>query len=267
MNVATVDIQGLDASLTMLGGVVAHQAALLLELDGAAGRELLDRLLHRPSVPAVLPPPGAGGRIRPGIRPGEVQPKEIRPDELRSADELLGEIIRLDSEARRAARRSARRLARPGPFYRLGDGWLDDPRRGLAPWLRRLRRQTTQGRWKDASRGLSRWRVVADATKATAARIAADNGAALRRRDELRGLFGAWEAKATRLSLSEDPTLAGLAAATRRALFTAPTGLDGAARLVDEYGAALSARSSLPRAGSPADESRESRTRPPGIVT
>jgi hypothetical protein len=163
--------------------------------------------------------------------------------DLRAAHRLLAGIISLDETARRDAHRARTRISHPGTLLRLEDGWLDDRRRGLGPWLDRLDAQAAVGRWKEASRGLARWREAAEATRATAARIAETNGAGLRRRDELRGLLGAWQAKATRLGLAGDAGLRELAGRAQHALLAIPSDVDEAARHVEAYGALLSALS------------------------
>jgi hypothetical protein len=163
--------------------------------------------------------------------------------DLRVAHRLLAGIISLDDTARRDAHRAWTRIRRPGTLLRLEDGWLDDRRRGLGPWLDRLDGQAAVGRWKEASRGLARWREAAEATRRTAARIAETNGAGLRRRDELRGLLGAWQAKATRLGLADHAGLRELAGRAQHALLAVPSDVDVAAWHVEAYGRLLSALS------------------------
>lgn len=231
-------------------------AARLGLAPGDAGLVAARRLLAELSAAARSDPLG----IPPGLRArteaavaaaarstGDLARRHDGLDaDLAAAGALLAEITRLDDAARRDAGLATGRIRGLGPLYRLADNWRDDQQQGLAPWLIRLRAQAAAGRWKESSRGLARWLEVAEATHLAAQRIAGANGAALRRREELRGLLGAWEAKAARLGLTADPSLFSLARAARRELYSAPTDVERAAGLVNDFGAALAARDGSP---------------------
>ncbi|ABW09837.1 hypothetical protein Franean1_0371 [Parafrankia sp. EAN1pec] len=247
------------AEIAAGGRAVAETSVLAARLGlapGDAGLVAARRLLAELSAAARSDPLG----VSPGLRAraeaavaaatrstGDLARRHDGLDaDLAAAGALLAEITRLDDTARRDAGLATRRIRGLGPLYRLADNWRDDQQHGLAPWLIRLRAQAAAGRWKESSRGLARWLEVAEATHLAAQRIAGANGAALRRREELRGLLGAWEAKAARLGLTADPRLLPLARAARRELYSAPTDVERAAGLVNDFGAALAARGGSP---------------------
>jgi hypothetical protein len=120
----------------------------------------------------------------------------------------------------------------------------DDDRAALRAALDRLER--TPG-WAARTAGLAALRVaVADAT--TALRTAHDLAAGLlERRDELRGRFSAFRARATRLGRAEDPEVLELDEQLRRLLWTAPCDLAATTRALAAY-----RRHLAPVAGSPA---------------
>lgn len=71
--------------------------------------------------------------------------------------------------------------------------------------------------------------------------------AAMSRRDELRGLLGAYQAKAARLGAAEDPGLTQLRDRARELLWTAPCDLTAAADAVTSYQQAVLALGGQPR--------------------
>ncbi|CAI7978297.1 conserved hypothetical protein [Frankia sp. Hr75.2] len=236
-------------------------AARLGLAPGDAGLVAARRLLAELSAAArsdpLGVPPGLRARTEAAVAAatrstGDLARRHDSLDaDLAAAGALLAEITRLDDTARRDVGLATGRIRGLGPLYRLADNWRDDQQHGLAPWLIRLRAQAAAGRWKESSRGLARWLEVAEATHLAAQRIAGANGAALRRREELRGLLGAWEAKAARLGLTADPRLLPLARAARRELYSAPTDVERAAGLVNDFGAALAARDGSPARPAP----------------
>lgn len=155
--------------------------------------------------------------------------------DLADAEILLAEIVQIAEAGRRDAEHAQRRIPSIDGLLRLSDGWLDHPRHGLAPWLARLRGQAADGRWKEASRGLAGWRNVAEANRTTATQVAVTNAAARRRRDDVFGLFDAWQAKARRLGVADDPELVAAALSVRSAMYQATTEVTDARRHVDSY--------------------------------
>ena len=160
--------------------------------------------------------------------------------DLRAAETLLGAIVTTAADGERAARATASRVAgAETALRRLGDGWFDDPRRGLRPWLDRLEAAAAAGDWQRAARGLAAWRGVAEATLTTAGQVVAANAAPLRRRGELRGLLAALQAKAVASGAAELPDLVSLYGRARDALYAAPADLDLADGLVRSYAAGI----------------------------
>jgi hypothetical protein len=129
----------------------------------------------------------------------------------------------------------------PGLLAPLDRGCLTDPERGLLPWLDRLRSLAKAGDWQRACRGVDQWQRLAAETLTAARRVAEANAAPLEHRNELRGRLDALAAKADRLGLTEDPALSALREQARTVLFTAPTDVEAAAKLVSRYGASLTA--------------------------
>ncbi len=162
--------------------------------------------------------------------------------ELRAAGALLDTVVGVVEDGERSALQAAAkvRLA-SGELLRLPAGWLDDPDRGLRPWLERLRGLATgpPSRRLAAARGLAAWRTVADESLLQARRVADANALPLRQRDELRGLLRALRQKAAATGLAEDPALEESYAGARDALYTAPTDLAAARDQVSAYAAGL----------------------------
>jgi hypothetical protein len=95
------------------------------------------------------------------------------------------------------------------------------------------------GAWRDARMALDGWTTRATALLEETRRIAAASRAPIETRNQLRGLLSAYEGKAKRLRLIEDPALAAMLRAARACLYTAPTDLETAAELVRRYQSAL----------------------------
>ncbi|MBL7495855.1 hypothetical protein [Frankia nepalensis] len=181
-------------------------------------------------------------------------------DDLRAAGETLAEIVDLAARAERAARRAVERVTGArAAMVDLDDGWFDHPSRGLRPWLDRLVAAAAAGDWQLAARGLRGWHESAATARAAAARAVTTNAAPLRRRDELRGLLGALRAKATADALAGVPELETLYGQAHDALYVAPSDLDHAARLVQDY--ARGVTTGRAPAGAPPVAARDARAR------
>lgn len=108
----------------------------------------------------------------------------------------------------------------------------------LAGWLARVEAAHRNRQWKPAQVGLERWLESANAARTEFAACCASASAALARREELRGLLRALQAKAGAKAAhgaATDPALPGLARDAERLLHGGPTPLDKAAALVSEY--------------------------------
>jgi hypothetical protein len=160
--------------------------------------------------------------------------------DLQSCAERIDEIaVALDRGEKALGETRTKILDPQGLLAPLDRSCLTDPERGLAPWLERLRAFAREGNWRNACRGVDQWERVADETLSAARRVAEANAAPLQLRNELRGRLDALAAKAERLGLTEDPDLSALREQARTVLFTAPTDVVVANRLVTDYGASL----------------------------
>ncbi|BBH71169.1 hypothetical protein ACTI_78540 [Actinoplanes sp. OR16] len=114
--------------------------------------------------------------------------------------------------------------------------------RGTAPSveLTAIEALATAGQWSLIAPRLTRWNREAAERLAALRSAAAHNTALLADRNELRGRFDAYRAKALRRGLGEDTALTPLAEAARAALWTAPCDLDAARAALGAYQDALS---------------------------
>ncbi len=231
----------------------ADELAARLRLGDDAGRTVARRLLAELSdLTAADPlavPDSLVTRLEAAVSTAQAGLDELArrhdtlPQALRVAAALLERIAALIDRAATDADRARSRILLPATqLPRMPAGVLDDERHGLRTWLDRLTAAAAAGRWKEASRGLDRWRELADATLISARRFADRSAAPLQTRDDLRGLLGGWHAKAAGLGVVEDPDLAQAYRHARSVLYTAPTDLDRATALVRAFGAAVDRR-------------------------
>ena len=87
--------------------------------------------------------------------------------------------------------------------------------------------------------GLDAWMRSARRFRDQLAQAEAANRAPLQERDELRGLLTAYRAKMAGVGKAEDQTASELADEAHNELYTRPTDLDRALRLLRELGAAV----------------------------
>jgi hypothetical protein len=161
------------------------------------------------------------------------------PDLARAAT-LVDEVARLVGDGAAALEQTRAKVLHPGGLLEpLSPATLTDPRRGLRPWLDRLRAIVGEGNWQAGRRGLDQWLRAATETRNVAAAVLEANRAPLRQRDELRGRLAAYSAKAAALGLAERRDVEALRDAADDALSVAPADLTAAADLVSRYGAAL----------------------------
>jgi hypothetical protein len=162
------------------------------------------------------------------------------PDRLAAAHDLLAEVERMAVEGGDLFVRSQAEIARARGMLRPVDpAAIDGGPRALRPWLDRIAATAAGGDWQSASAGLGHWRRVADGWRANARRVVEANRAPLRRRDDVRGLLDAYEAKAAAAGSGADPQVERLYQKARAALRARPCDLDAAATAVDVYRAAV----------------------------
>jgi len=168
------------------------------------------------------------------------QDHENLEQDLQACGQRLDEIAASIADGEAALAEARVKIADPtGLLASLDRACLTDARRGLTPWLERLKGLASQGEWRLACRGVREWSRVADDTLSAARSVVQANTAPVRERNELRGRLDAFAAKAERLGLTENSAVSSLRTKARDVLFTAPTDLALASSLVAEYGAAL----------------------------
>jgi len=120
----------------------------------------------------------------------------------------------------------------PSPF---ADPVID----ALKSWLGRLQKALQQGKWRAAQLGFGNWQAQLDARLAECQTVARENARLLNRRRELRGLLDSLKAKAVDTGLAEDQALADLYRRAYALLYSRPTPLATAEKLVADYLAAV----------------------------
>lgn len=119
----------------------------------------------------------------------------------------------------------------------------------LRPDLAAIDALAAAGQWALISPRLAAWTRAARERLAALEGAATRNSAMLAARNELRGRFDAYRAKAGSRGLAEDATLAPLAERARDTLYTAPCDLDAARAAVAAYQEAVSALTTSREAG------------------
>jgi hypothetical protein len=109
----------------------------------------------------------------------------------------------------------------------------------LAAELTAVANLARSGAWRDAGLKLNRWSTLAATRLGEATQAARAARAPVEARNQLRAMLEAYQVKAARIGLIEEPRLERLFARAHEALYTAPTDLAFAAPLVREYQEAL----------------------------
>jgi hypothetical protein len=164
-------------------------------------------------------------------------------DDRARGEQLLVELIAKGNEVRSGYARAIEKVARPVGVADLGPGDLDA--------LRALRAEAVDAlapdahaalHWRIRRARLDAWLARADALAMRLDACIDANTAPLRRRDELRGLLAALEAKAAGRDRIERPETVERLRAAREALSVAPSDLDRAASLLDTLARDLTAK-------------------------
>ncbi len=115
----------------------------------------------------------------------------------------------------------------------------------LPRWLQSIEAARQNRQWPSAQIGLERWLQSAEDARARVNEFQKSSTALLERREELRGLLSALQAKAaaqSRRGAALDPALPALASDAEKLLHGRPTPLDRAAALVTQYERRLAER-------------------------
>jgi len=230
-----------DARLQSLDAELSETDRLAASLGTQHGAEL-DRLrgrLGQLGAALASDPLGADGAA---FDPVDVSLGSLRQDigalttlrdgmtaRMAEARTLLDELHRTVQAGAEAHRQTLEKIAAPGVPSPLPD------QPDLDRELNRTAEAGGRGDWRTVSRLLSDWTARATASLAEAHRVLDANRAPVAARNELRGRLDAYRAKAFRLGLLENPTVAGLYERAHRMLYCSPTDLASAAELVGRY--------------------------------
>jgi hypothetical protein len=190
------------------------------------------------------------------IDPGQIDALDRA---IETAEGELAEIagLREEGRARLAAARAlldqveeAQRVgetAHQAALAKIANASVPAPRRALSQLdagLRGVDALIQQEAWLQARDALARWTGDAKAELGEALAIVAANRAPVERRNQLRGLLSAYQAKARGIHALEDPEVADLFDRAEGALYRVPVDLDAAAELVGRYQRALARHAS-----------------------
>ncbi len=115
----------------------------------------------------------------------------------------------------------------------------------LAADLTEIGAAARSGAWRDARARLDRWTSRTATLLDEAQQVLRANRAPIDARNQLRALLDAYQVKASRLGVVEDPELGRIFAQAHEALYTAPTDLALVAQLVRRYQELISSAGSV----------------------
>lgn len=151
---------------------------------------------------------------------------------------LIAEIRTLRARAAAAWTEVQAKIAAPTGLVRVPGPLAIDGPRGLAERATAISTGPASS-WQAQRNALDSWLDSTRRLRDQLVRAEQANRAALNRRDELRGLLTAYEAKMTRRGRSGDQLLADIADEAANELYTAPTDLVRAEQLVRDLASAL----------------------------
>ncbi|MGW4943561.1 hypothetical protein ACWEOZ_18460 [Actinoplanes sp. NPDC004185] len=216
---------------------VASSLAHLRGLTRSATLDEADRLLGDFTSALASDPLGCDGQALAAVRTllDRADAERTSAGELREAlNQRLADAHGLLDQLAEAARAAA--VAEQNAAGRFADSAIavvSGP--DLRPDLAALDALAAAGHWALLSPRLADWSRRARERIAALRDAAARNAGMLAARNELRGRLDAYQAKAGRRGLSEDPALAPLAERARDALYTAPCDVDAARAAVNAY--------------------------------
>ena len=168
------------------------------------------------------------------------QQRATLPATLAAAHAQLAEIRWLVGQGAEARAEVTEKISRPkGLCPPLDPAALEHGDRALQPWLDRIDEQTAAGCWQGAAAGLEQWQRLAARWRDGARHALDANRHPLARRNELRGLLQASQARAAASGRAEEPRLTALGRAADEALHLAPCDLTLAEARVHAYVTAL----------------------------
>lgn len=236
---ATADLERLgmtDYSIRQANEHLATIEAALLEdplrLDASSGEEL-DRLVAE------------AARIATTFRKGH----DDLDGDLAEVGPLLGELRLLRSRAAAARAETQLKIKDATGLVHIPSAAIIDGPGGLTERADTLR-DSPALQWQARRQQLDAWLSTAQRLRRQLMAADTANAAPLARRDELRGLLSAYQAKLAAIGFAEEPIINDLHDAAYNELFTKPTDVERAAVLVEQVGDALrSSGGSLPNGG------------------
>jgi len=154
--------------------------------------------------------------------------------DIAAAAHLLDECRDLIAQAVQSRAESLAKVAQPVGLRQPPSIEAIDGDRGLATKLTPILSSTKP--WQAVRHELDSWSATATRFRDQLVRVAEANGRPLETRGELRGRLTAFRAKMAATGYSEDPVLRDISAEAHNELFTSPTDLVRAERLVTEFG-------------------------------
>lgn len=237
----------LDAVTATFVDLVERAAALGAEHDVeiAEARRRLERAVAAAAdEPTAGPPTQLAEAVETARRRVEQLERQrvTLPVDLATAHAQLDEIRRLVTSGAEATTEARDKVGGSAVLCEpLDPAGLDRGERALQPWLAQLEAQASAGRWPAAAAGLEQWQQLATSWLAGARHVLATNRSPVVRRNELRGLLAACQARAAAAGRAEDPELVDLGGIADDELHRAPCDLEQAEARVHAYAAVLRA--------------------------
>jgi len=184
---------------------------------------------------------GAGDELDRMVRlaAGRVADAKSGHDQLRGdlgdMEGLIAEIRTLRARADAARKETESKITSPIGLVRVPNEAAIDGPNGLTDAADAVLADPSES-WQAQRQRLDQWLLRARKLRSQLARAENSNRRDLSRRDELRGLLTAYRAKMAAMRRAEDPELRELAMEAHSELFTAPTDLANAERLVSALG-------------------------------
>lgn len=160
-------------------------------------------------------------------------------EDLANADEILADLRVLRARAAAAYSEAKAKISPTTKLLAVPSTSIIDGQGGLAHRARQFEGFVEAGGdWRETREVVDDWQSAAARLKHQLEKALANNTEPLERRTDLRGLLSAYQVKAT--MLVDLPTeVSDLGQSARDELFTSPTDLDGAQKLIDQFAAAL----------------------------
>jgi hypothetical protein len=230
----------IDAARKTLTRLDAEVAALAVPepLIGRA-RAMADDIERRLVEDPLALSPGDGAQLDASVSAAASQVAALRSGhdqleaDLGSTEALLASLRLLRAQAQAAASETEAKVVDAQGVVRVPSPALLDGPGGLADRLDDLVGQPS-GTWDQRRALLDAWLTTAGKLEKQLQRAEAANRAPLSRRDELRGLLRAYQAKVSAVGRAEDLELTALVDRARTELYTAPTDLARAAATIEE---------------------------------